>query len=72
METQASSSGRAGIILFAAGSRPDLGRTKRPTKWVLEDGRGTRLTTHLYLMKMLRMYGAIPPLPLHLNDVVLN
>jgi hypothetical protein len=78
METHASSLGRAGIILFAARSRLDLGPTKRPRNgcWKLfRQGSSyprSRLTTHLHLMEMLRTHGAISLLPLHLNDVVIN
>lgn len=35
-------------------------------------GRGVELTIHLQVLKMLRMQGAVPPLPIRLQGVVLS
>jgi hypothetical protein len=58
-----------GIFLFIITSRPDLGLTKPPVKWVLGTfslevkrlGRG--VTSHLHLVARSKKPGAIPPLP---------
>jgi len=53
------------IFLFATVSRPALGPIQRvpgllPRRW---SGRGVKLTTHLHLIRKLRILGAISPLP---------
>jgi len=58
-----------GFYLFTTASRPVLRPTQPPIKWVpgeLSPGIkrwGVKLTTRLHLVPMLRMRGAIPPLP---------
>jgi len=57
-----------------------LGTTQLLIQWVPEagclssglSGRGVKLTTHLHLVPRLRLRGAIPPLAIHIQGVVLN
>jgi hypothetical protein len=53
---------RGRIFSAVAMSRLVLGFTQPLDRWVPGvNGRGVRLTTHLHLMSVLRMRGAIPP-----------
>jgi len=59
---------QTGCGATTAVSRPALGPTQPPSKWVPralsqgQSGRGIKLTTHFHLVPRLRMRGAIPPL----------
>jgi hypothetical protein len=49
-------------------SRPTLGPTQPPAQctpgfFPRQSGRGVKLTTHLSVLRMLRMHGVVPPLP---------
>jgi hypothetical protein len=77
--TGASSVGR-GWEFFSSPPRPDRlwgspnllsNGYQRLSTW-RQSGRGVKLTTHLHLVPRSRMRGAIPPLPVLLNDVVLS
>jgi hypothetical protein len=64
-----SSPGRVNNFHLSISSRPALGSTQPPIKWVPgslsrgKSGRGVKLTTHLQLVPRSRKFGSIHPLP---------
>jgi hypothetical protein len=60
------------MFLFSNTTRPPLGHTLSPVRWItvalhlIGEERGMQLNAHLHLVQMLTMHGASPP---HLSGV---